>query len=29
MLRRALETNYGRLDDVLATMKSEEVKGRS
>ena len=29
MLRRALEANYGRLDDVLATMKSEEVKGRS
>jgi DNA-binding transcriptional ArsR family regulator len=28
MLRRALETNYGRLDDVLATMKAEEVKGR-
>src|SRR5215207_1872709 len=27
MLRRALEANYGRLDDVLATMKSEEVKG--
>ena len=29
MLRRALEANYGRLDDVLATMKTEEVKGRS
>ena len=28
MLRRALEANYGRLDDVLATMKTEEVKGR-
>jgi DNA-binding transcriptional ArsR family regulator len=28
MLRRALEANYGRLDDVLATMKSEKVKGR-
>ncbi len=28
MLRRALETNSGRLDDVLATMKAEEVKGR-
>jgi len=24
MLRRALEANYGRLDDVLATMKSEK-----
>jgi DNA-binding transcriptional ArsR family regulator len=29
MLRRALEANYGRLDDVLATMTTEEVKGRS
>lgn len=29
MLRRALEANYGRLDDVLATMQAEEVKGRS
>ena len=29
MLRRALEANYSRLDDVLATMKSEETKGKS